>query len=165
MRSSSVTCNSPGSSDSGSTFAGTPAGCAAAIKTLEIFERDHIVAHAKKLGNIAAGIMREWESSPIVRQARGNGLLLGVSFGKPESADVEEKDWWTARAVRGRMLENGVWAISDREDTIRLYPALNMDESNLREGLQVMEDAIRHVENHGHIEGDATAWPSGVAGF
>ena len=39
---------------SGSTFAGMPAGCAAAIRTLQIFERDHIVAHAKRLGNIAA---------------------------------------------------------------------------------------------------------------
>jgi len=150
---------------SGSTFAGMPAGCAAAIKTLEIFERDHIVAHAKRLGNIAAEIMRKWESYSIVRQARGNGLLLGVSFGKPDSAGVDEKDWWTARAVRGKMLEHGVWAISDREDTIRLYPALNMDESVLREGLQVMEDAIQHVEKHGHIEGDTVAFPSGVAGF
>jgi acetylornithine/succinyldiaminopimelate/putrescine aminotransferase len=150
---------------SGSTFAGMPAGCAAAITTLQIFERDHIVAHAKRLGNIAAGIMREWETYSIVRQARGNGLLLGVSFGKPESADADEKDWWTARAVRGKMLENGVWALSDREDTIRLYPALNMEESVLREGLQVMEDAIRHVEKHGHTEGDAAAYPSGVAGF
>jgi acetylornithine/succinyldiaminopimelate/putrescine aminotransferase len=63
------------------------------------------------------------------------------------------------------MLENGVWAISDREDTIRMYPALNMEESALREGLQIMEDAIRHVEKCGHTEGDATAYPSGTAGF
>jgi acetylornithine/succinyldiaminopimelate/putrescine aminotransferase len=150
---------------SGSTFAGTPAGCAAAIRTLEIFERDHIVAHAKRLGNIAAGIMREWDQYSIVRQTRGLGLLLGVSFGKPASADADEEDWWTARAVRGRMLENGVWAISDQQDTIRLYPALNMDESVLREGLQIMEDAIRHVEEQGHTEGDTAAYPSGVSGF
>jgi acetylornithine/succinyldiaminopimelate/putrescine aminotransferase len=150
---------------SGSTFAGTPAGCAAAIRTLEIFERDHIVANAKRLGEIAAGTMRRWESYGIVRQARGNGLLLGVSFGKPDSAEADELDWWTARAVRGKMLENGVWAISDREDTIRLYPALNMEESVLREGLEIMEDAIRHVEAHGHTEGDAAAYPSGVSGF
>ena len=150
---------------SSSTFAGTPAGCAAAIKTLQIFERDHIVAHAKRLGNIAAGIMREWEAFDIVRQARGNGLLLGVSFGKPQSADADEKDWWTARAVRGRMLENGVWAICDQEDTIRMYPALNMDESVLREGLAVMGDAIRHVSERGHTEGDMAAYPSGSAGF
>jgi 4-aminobutyrate aminotransferase/(S)-3-amino-2-methylpropionate transaminase len=150
---------------SGSTFAGMPAGCAAAIKTLQIFERDQIVAHADRLGKIAAGIMREWESYSIVRQARGNGLLLGVSFGKPESAEADEKDWWTARAVRGKMLENGVWAISDRQDTIRMYPALNMQESVLREGLQVMEDAIRDVEKHGHTEGNMAAYPSGVSGF
>ena len=150
---------------SGSTFAGTPAGCAAAIKTLEIFERDHIVSHARRLGEIAAGVMHKWESYGIVRQARGNGLLLGVSFAKPESAGAGEEDWWTARAVRSKMLENGVWAISDHEDTIRMYPALNMDESVLREGLQVMEDAIRYVNEHGHTEGDAAAYPSGVAGF
>lgn len=150
---------------SGSTFAGTPAGCAAAIKTLQIFERDQIVAEAKRLGVIAREIMQHWEDYPIVRQTRGNGLLLGVSFRKPESADAEEEDWWTARAVRGRMLEQGVWALSDQENTIRMYPALNMDESVLREGLQVMENAIRHVVKHGHTEGDAAAFPSGVSGF
>ena len=123
------------------------------------------MAHAKRLGNIAAEIMGEWETYSIVRQARGNGLLLGVSFAKPESAGADEKDWWTARAVRGKMLENGAWALSDHEDTIRLYPALNMDESVLREGLQIMEDAIRQVEKHGHTEGDMVAYPSGVSGF
>ncbi len=150
---------------SGSTFAGTPAGCAAAMKTLEIFERDQVVAGAQRLAKVAADAMRTWESYSIVRQVRGNGLLLGVSFGKSEAAAKDEKDWWTARAVRGQMLENGVWAISDREDTIRMYPALNMDESVLREGLDIMGDAIRYVEEHGHSEGDAAAYPSGVAGF
>lgn len=150
---------------SGSTFAGTPAGCAAAIKTLDIFERDQVVAHAKQLGDIAADIMRKWETFGVVREVRGNGLLLGVSFGKPESAGADEKDWWTALAVRGQMLENGVWAISDRQDTIRLYPALNMCEAVLREGLEIMENAIRHVEEHGHTEGDSPAYPTGVAGF
>jgi acetylornithine/succinyldiaminopimelate/putrescine aminotransferase len=52
--------------------------------------------------------------------------------------------------------------ISDRQDTIRMYPALNIEESALREGLQIMEDAIRHVENHGRIEGDTAACPCGA---
>jgi 4-aminobutyrate aminotransferase/(S)-3-amino-2-methylpropionate transaminase len=150
---------------SGSTFAGTPAGCAAAIRTLEIFERDGIVEQAEKLGKVAADIVRGWETYDIVRQTRGNGLLLGVRFGKPSSAQEDEKDWWTARAVRGKMLENGVWAICDRENTIRMYPALNMEESVLRKGLEIMEDAIRHVDQYGHTEGNAPAYPTGVAGF
>ncbi|MEM6302470.1 MAG: aminotransferase class III-fold pyridoxal phosphate-dependent enzyme, partial [Pseudomonadota bacterium] len=39
---------------SGSTFAGTPAGCAAGLKTLEIYERDGVLAQAAALGEIAS---------------------------------------------------------------------------------------------------------------
>jgi len=147
---------------SGSTFAGTPAGCAAGIKTLEIYERDKVVEHAAKLGELAAKAMLEWEQYDIVRQVRGNGLLMGVSFQSPEA---DEKNWWYSRSVRNRMLNHGVWAISDREDTIRMYPALNMDEKTLLEGLDIMHEAIRYVNEHGQQEGDSPGWPTGVAGF
>jgi len=150
---------------SGSTFAGTPAGCAAGIKTLEIYERDNIIEHAAHLSEVAAEIMSSWEQYGVVRQVRASGLLIGVSFQKPDDADPDEENWWSARAIRGRMLENGVWAICDKEQTIRLYPALNMDEKVLREGLGIMEEAIRHVNEHGHTEGNAPAFPTGVAGF
>ncbi|MEM7430303.1 MAG: aspartate aminotransferase family protein [Pseudomonadota bacterium] len=146
---------------SGSTFAGTPAGCAAGIKTLQIYERDGVVEHANQLGKMAADKMADWENNPIVRQVRGNGLLIGVSFQGAEG----EKDWWTARAVRSRMLEHGVWAISDREECIRMYPALNMDEGVLTEGLDIMAEAIDYVSKHGQPHGDAPAWPTGVSGF
>ena len=97
--------------------------------------------------------------------AEGGNWIPSTRFLSGIREICDKNDWWTARAVRGKMLENGVWAISDREDTIRLYPALNMDESVLREGLQIMEDAIQHVEKHGHVEGDTAAYPSGVTGF
>ena len=58
-----------------------------------------------------------------------------------------------------------MWAISDHEDTIRLYPALNMQEETFREGLKIMEAAIQEVENGAVIEGDGVAFPTGVAGF
>ena len=94
---------------------------------------------------------------PKTRAALERGIPLfrnGLRF----DAEME-------RAIRGRMLEQGVWAISDRQDTIRMYPALNMDESVLREGLKIMEDAILHVEEQGHTEGDVAAYPRGNAGF
>ena len=151
--------------NSGSTFAGSPAGCAAAIKTLEIFERDGIVAQAAKLGQIVEDVTRDWESYDIVRQVRGNGLLIGVSFERAGQTGSVEENWWVARAVRGEMLERGVWAISDHEDTIRLYPALNMNEDTLRAGLHIMEEAIQSVSSGADIEGDSAAYPTGVAGF
>lgn len=163
---------------SGSTFAGTPAGCAAGLKTLELYERDGVIEHAVKLGSIANEIMADWaDKYEIVSQVRSHGLLMGVGFKHPEDRSEDwvaaravrgrmfSENWVVARAVRGRMLENGVWAISDREESIRMYPALNMDEKNLREGLSIMEEAIQYVSQHALYEGDGPAWPSGVAGF
>ena len=42
---------------------------------------------------------------------------------------------------------------------------LNMNEKVLREGLEIMESAIQHVNEVGHIEGNMPPFPTGVAGF
>ena len=47
----------------------------------------------------------------------------------------------------------------------RRIPLFNIEEPVLQRGLEIMDDAIHHVEKHGHSEGDAVAFPSGVAGF
>ena len=83
---------------------------------------------------------------------------MGVSF---QSPDEKQKDEWFARAIKSRMLKNGVWAISDKETNVRMYPALNMDEDVLREGLAAMEEAIAYVDKHGQDLGDSPDLPTG----
>ena len=147
----------------GSTFAGTPAGCAAALKTLEIYERDNIVASAAHLGEVAAKRMADWPTRyPIVGQVRTLGLLMGVSFNAQEG---QEDDEHVARTVRDEMLKRGVWAICELERQVRMYPALNMDEAVLRRGLDLMEESIDQVQRHGATVGDYPPMPSGVVGF
>lgn len=146
----------------GSTFAGTPAGCAAALKTLEIYERDNVVAHAEHLGQVAARRMADWQCRyAIVGQVRALGLLIGVSFNAPEG----EEDEHVGRSVRDEMLQRGVWAICENERQVRIYPALNMDEAVLLRGLDAMEEAMDFVERHGVTVGDYPAMPSGNVGF
>ena len=146
----------------GSTFAGTPAGCAAALKTLEIYQRDNIVAEAERLGQVAAERMAGWPSRyAIVGQVRALGLLMGVSFNAPEGEDDDH----VGRSVRDEMLKRGVWAICEDERQVRLYPALNIGEDVLLRGLDVMEEAIDFVERHGVTVGDYPAMPSGNVGF
>ena len=148
---------------SGSTFAGTPAGCAAALKTLEIYERDNIVASAAHLGEAAAKRMADWQARyPIVGQVRTLGLLMGVSF---KAQERQDDDAHVARSVRDEMLKRGVWAICEFERQVRLYPALNMDEAVLLRGLDLMEEAIDQVQRQGVTVGDHPPMPSGVVGF
>lgn len=146
----------------GSTFAGTPAGCAAALKTLEIYERDNIVAKAEHLGQVAARRMAGWEDRfAIVGQVRALGLLIGVAFNAPEGEDDEH----VGRSVRDELLQRGVWAICENERQVRIYPALNMEEDVLMRGLDAMEEAIDAVERNGVTVGDYPAMPSGNVGF
>ena len=145
---------------SGSTFAGTPAGCAAGLKTLELYERDGVVEHAAHLGRVAAEIMGGWaDRYAMVRQVRGNGLLLGLGIQSPV-AGVDPR--WYARELRSQLLDRGVWAISDREENLRLYPSLIMEEAVLREGLEKIDDALSHIERNGLTVGDAPRLPTGL---
>jgi 4-aminobutyrate aminotransferase-like enzyme len=144
-------------SGTGSTFTATPGGCAAALKTLEIFERDRVIDHAARLSEMVAPILKGFETYPVVGQARALGLLMGVSFRHPDGGD----DWMVARAVRSFMLQHGAYPIcADEEVVVRMYPALTMDESVLREALEIMEAAIVHVAEHGTPEGDYPTYPT-----
>jgi hypothetical protein len=46
-----------------------------------------------------------------------------------------------------------------------MYPALNMDEAILLEGLDRMEESIDAIERGGITVGDYPAMPSGNVGF
>jgi 4-aminobutyrate aminotransferase / (S)-3-amino-2-methylpropionate transaminase / 5-aminovalerate transaminase len=147
----------------GSTFAGTPAGCAAALKTLEIYERDNIVQHAAALAELASKRMSDWERRyEIVGQVRNLGLLMGVSF---RSVKDGVEDYYVGRSVRDAMLRRGVWAICDHEPQVRMYPALNMAPETLKQALDRMEESIDFVEREGVSVGDYPAMPSGNVGF
>jgi 4-aminobutyrate aminotransferase-like enzyme len=97
-----------------------------------------------------------------VGQVRTLGLLMGVSFRAPEGV---AEDFHVARSVRDAMLRRGVWAICDNEAQVRMYPALNMAPDVLRQGLDLMEEAIDEVQRKGVTAGDYPPMPSGNVGF
>ena len=144
------------------------AGCAAGLKTLEIYERDDILGKAQHLSELAAERMQGWaEKYAIVSEVRQLGLLIGISFCNP-ALQVKENplaNIYMARSVRNELLRNGVWAICEMEANIRMYPALNMEAQQLLQGLEITEAAIASIEESGNTVGDYPALPSGVVGF
>ena len=64
-----------------STFAGNPAACAAALKTIEIMQRDDIPEHARVLGDYARNKLQNLKmKQELIKEIRGNGLLLGIEL-------------------------------------------------------------------------------------
>lgn len=64
----------------GYTYSGHPVGCAIALKTLEIYERDGIYAHAAEMGAYLQGRLREFEDHELVGNVRGVGLIGAVEI-------------------------------------------------------------------------------------
>ena len=129
---------------SGSTFAGCPAGCAAALKTIEIIYRDNLLDYVSRMGEEALKVMKTWpEKYDIIVDSRGIGFLLATSVetGKGDELDVE-----IARRIFIEAKREGVWPIWDDEPHIRIYPPLNIEEELLFKGLEGIERAIKRVE-------------------
>jgi 4-aminobutyrate aminotransferase-like enzyme len=139
---------------SGSTFAGSPAGCAAGLKTLEIYERDNIIDYAAKLGEKTLRRMKKWEKEfpSLVTEARGIGLLLGATILDKAGKPCAE----TAAAVQNEALRRGAYIINDTEPSIRMYPALNMSEETMDRGLTIVEEALYEVSKDDYV---ITSWP------
>ncbi|MDB4868416.1 MAG: aminotransferase class-III [Cohnella sp.] len=61
-----------------STFGGTPASCALALKNLEIMERENLVERSRILGERMASEMEQLRDHPLVGDIRSFGFLMGV---------------------------------------------------------------------------------------
>ena len=64
----------------GYTYSGHPVGCAVALKTLEIYERENIYGHAAEVGMYMQRRLREFDDHEIVGDVRGAGLIGAVEI-------------------------------------------------------------------------------------
>ncbi|MCY3880262.1 MAG: aminotransferase [Rhodobacteraceae bacterium] len=63
---------------SGFTYAGHPVCCAAALKNIEIMEREDILAHSRAIGRYFGEQLRQLEGMKLVGDVRGAGLMRCV---------------------------------------------------------------------------------------
>lgn len=134
----------------GGTFAWHPAACAAALKSIEVMERDHILDHVAVLEQMALSSLKPMvKRYQIVGDVRIIGLYIALEFVKDkvtqEPAAEYAKEIHTECVHRGLVPvhEHGLW-------WIRLYPALNMPERTFRRGLDILHEAIDEVSRrHG----------------
>jgi len=127
----------------GSTYAGQPAACAAAIKALERLQRDGLVERSARLG--AAGLDRLrhlCESSTIVGDVRGQGLFLGLELVNDQDGRMASPA--LAHQVYDECLSHGVCLLYlTVTPTVRIAPPLDIPEDLFFRGLGIIEDVVQ----------------------
>ncbi len=64
----------------GNTYSGHPVGCAIALKTLEIYERDNIIGKVRQHAPHFLKRLEQLGEHPLIGEARGVGLIGGIEF-------------------------------------------------------------------------------------
>ena len=113
----------------GSTFGGNPLACAAALATLDILEQEALPERAATLGTFALERLRSLHS-PLIREIRGRGLMLGIELHKRAQPYLEA------------LLEHGILALPAGPNVIRLLPPLVITREQLTRALDCIADVL-----------------------
>ena len=128
----------------GGTFGGNALACAAALKTIEIMERDHLAEKSLAMGRKVMARYQQWqEKYDVVGDVRGLGGMVGIEFVK-DSWSKEPAPELTAdiinEAARQGLLVEGAGI---HGNVIRFLAPLVMTDEQLEAGLNIFERALR----------------------
>jgi 4-aminobutyrate aminotransferase / (S)-3-amino-2-methylpropionate transaminase / 5-aminovalerate transaminase len=135
-------------SGSSSSYGGNPLAAAAGAATLAIIEDEQLVENARVVGERMLSRLRRLEQRcPFVGHVRGAGLLLGVELVKDRKTK-EPLDAAVTQRIFQECLRRGLLAMS-YASSLRIQPALTIDEAAAREGVAILEEAFDAVEREG----------------
>jgi 4-aminobutyrate aminotransferase-like enzyme len=114
-----------------STFGWTPIACAAALKTLEIHQRDRVWEQAESKEKYIIQRLQQLVGDSIV-DLRGKGMEIGIGL----------KDAETARKVIDRAYEKGLHVVVGSEHNLQIMPPLTIPQELLEEGLEILVNIL-----------------------
>lgn len=122
-----------GPGNHGSTFGGNPLAMRAAKTTVDILERDQLLAHADRMGrSIRDDLRARIGDLAEVVDIRGRGLMIGIELDRPCGELV------------GLAREAGLLINVTADTVVRLLPSLNISAADATVLVERLSDVILH---------------------
>jgi len=116
------------------TFLGHPIGCAAALATLDEFERRQLVDRSRRLGDEIASRLQSWRRYSRVVAVRGRGMAHGILFDSATAAATVVERALLAGVI---LLQSGTHG-----DVVTIAPPLVIEREHLGASLNAIEVAV-----------------------
>lgn len=130
----------------GGTYGGSPVAAVAAIEALKILSSKEFLDRATHIGKLIKTTLDAWkERFALVGDVRATGAMCIVEFVKDKI--TKEPDMELPLEVLKDAVAHGIILIRAGlySNCIRLLPPIVMTDEQLKEGLQVLEDAIKRA--------------------
>jgi len=123
-----------------STFGGNPVAIAAALKTIELLERELLANAAEVGGYLKTGLEKLMPKYECIGDVRGMGMMIGVEFvtdrtSKHRNPDLRDR-------VEMAAFNRGLILLGCGENSIRWSPPLILSRENVDVALEIFDDAI-----------------------
>ena len=128
----------------GGTYCGNPLACQAALKVIEIMERDNYAKRSLEIGNIVMkkynDLLNKYE---VIGDIRGLGAMIGIEFVKDKKTKEPNPD--LTKNIIIECANNGllVEGAGTYNNVIRFLAPLVITNEQLNAGLEIFENAIK----------------------
>lgn len=132
----------------GTTYGGTPLGCAVALRILQVIEREGLADNARHTGEfLKSELLKLATKYPhVIKSVRGIGLMIGIELaGKEQIPAFAANDKTSALQFVNRLHDAGVLTIPSGTQVVRLLPALNLRPEEAAEGIHVIKSVIANL--------------------
>ncbi|SIS41304.1 aspartate aminotransferase family protein [Neptunomonas antarctica] len=132
----------------GSTFGGHPVACAAALASLDAFEKENLLENVRENEAFFKSELDKLLELPIVGDVRGAGYFYGIELVKnkvtKEHFSAEESEKVLFKFLSPRLFEEGLMCRTDDrgESVIQLSPPLIAGRKEIREMAQILYKVI-----------------------
>ena len=141
----------------GYTYTAHPVGCAVALKTIEIYQRDRIVEHAAKVSPEFQSRLKKLADHPLVGEARGTGLIGAIEL----VADKATKRSFAPKHMMGATVVNVLQEmgliVRNIQDTIALCPPLIITTDEIHAMFDILERGLDTLEQKARKDGARAA--------
>lgn len=131
MMTEKVAKSSLTSGDHGTTYGGNPLGTAAALKVIELFEKEKVLDNVNRVAPyLQEKLLEVMKNHKCITEHRGVGLMQGLVFDKPVGDIIK------------RALEKGLLLINAGPNIIRFVPPLVITKENVDAMTAILEECI-----------------------
>ena len=118
-----------------------PVTAAAALATLDVIERDDLVAHAARVGDAALQRLHEMKARhPLIGDVRGRGLLLGLELVEDRGSKAPARA--AAERVLYRALSRGLSFKTTMGNVLTLTPPLIVSHQQMHQALDILDECL-----------------------
>jgi 4-aminobutyrate--pyruvate transaminase len=132
----------------GFTYTAHPVGCAVANKTIEIYQRDKIMADAARVGGVMQARLKALADHPLVGEARGVGLIGALELVADKTTRRAFLPTQTVGAICAeKLLAEGIITRA-MGDSVAFCPPLVITEAEVNELFDRVARALDATEAH-----------------